>query len=364
MGENAVKILYDSKLPLPRNEDFYINALQVIEQDGVFSQIYYLLKQRGRLEETPSFFQNQLKEQYDKDLFQNLFIKNQTEHILRVFEDNGIDVIPLKGVYFAEKFFGHIGARATSDIDLLLKYYDLEKAIHVIQSLGFTVEEEQIPGHFHCSFSKPLPFSEVPLVVELHWSLVKNNTSKFDVNDLWEKAKPIGQFEHVYELSNNHTFYMICLHGWRHNLDSMKYFLDIIQLIEKKGEELDFEQIFVLAESHQTFKRMHRTLSIVYQEFPYLEQIKSFPLRKKKTYWEYRETKGLKRYYDFIEYQFFSYDSIKHSFVEISNWLWPSMYELSSQLDSNPKSSTFFSMLLSLYRKRITGVFNTLMSHK
>jgi hypothetical protein len=321
MSIEFVRAIYNSEKPLPEDIHFYHKALKDIQHDGIESQIYFLLKQQGRLEQIPSFFQDWLKENYEKGLYQNLLIKNQTDQILKVFEANGLDVIPLKGVYFAEEFFGHIGARVTSDIDLLIRHHDLEKAIELINTLGFSVEEEQIPGHFHCSYSKPVPHSNIPLVVEIHWSIVKENTSNFDINDFWAHAKPIPGSSHIMELSPNDTFYMICLHGWRHNLDSMRYFIDIIQVLHKYRAVIDYQEIFAMAAQHQTFKRMTRTLSIVYQEFPHLNGVKAYPFKKKKNLWEYRPDKGIKLYADFVDYQFLSFDTVKHSFIEFRTWV-------------------------------------------
>ncbi len=363
MSIELVRILYDKKKSLPQDEDFYHQALKAIENDGIASQVYFLLKQLGRLNQTPSFFQFRLKEDYDKGLYQNLFIKNQTDQILKVFEEQKIDVITLKGVYFAEKYFGHVGARATSDIDLLINIRDLHLAIEVVISLGFAVEEEQIPGHFHCSFSKKLPTSTMPLVVEIHWNLVKENTAKFDIKDLWSQSVTIGQSAHIKELSPLHTFYMICLHGWRHNLDSLKYFLDIIQMIYKLADEIDYEILFKLAASHKTLKRMKRTLSIVYQQFPHLQDIKRFPFIIKNTKWDYRPVNGLNKYLDFIDYQFFSYDTAKHSLMEFNNWMWPSKYELKSQISMEQQGKTLFKMYLSLYKNRITNIVKVFLPH-
>jgi hypothetical protein len=363
MSIEMVKVIYNLQTSMPDDVNFYHRALEDIVYDGIASQVFYLLTQQGRLSQTPSFFHAQLKENYEKGLFQNLFIKNQTDIILKKFEGLGIDVIPLKGVYFAKEYFGHIGARATSDIDLLIRLDDLHRAIESVKSLGFTIEEEQIPGHFHCSYSKELPTSTMPLVVELHWNLVKENTSQFDINDLWSQAKQVGHFAHIKELSPNDTFYMICLHGWRHNLDSTKYFLDIIQMINNLPNEIDYNYILKLAKSHKTLKRMKRTLSIVYQQFPHLDQVIKFPLKIKNIKWEYRSTTGFKQYFDFIEYQFFSYDTVKHSIVEFHNWIWPSKYELSSQVGGEQKGKSFFKMYLSLYKKRIANVVKVFILH-
>jgi hypothetical protein len=97
-------------------------SFRAVWKEGISPQVYFLLKEHGKLDETPDFFHNQLKENYKKVFFQNLFIKSQLELLLQDFENKGIDVIPLKGVYFAEKYFGNIGARRTSDIDLLIRF--------------------------------------------------------------------------------------------------------------------------------------------------------------------------------------------------------------------------------------------------
>ncbi|MGG3564228.1 nucleotidyltransferase family protein [Neobacillus rhizosphaerae] len=363
MSIEMVKLIYDQNTVLPQDDKFFQRALQDIEEDGISSQVFFLLKQQGRLTETPSFFQQRLKECYDKGLFQNLLIKNQTDAILKSFEGKGIDVIALKGVYFAERYFGHIGARATSDIDLLIQFQELDKAIEIIKSLGFSVEEEMIHGHFHCSFSKKLPGSTMPLVVELHWNIVKENTSQFDINDLWGLAERFCNYQHIMELSPTHLFYMICLHGWRHNLDSMKYFLDIIQLIHTLGKENDYDDLLKLAASHKTLRRLKRTLSIVYNQFPHLSIVKRLPFEVKTTRWEYRRVKGLKQYVDFIDYQFLSYDTFKHSIIELHYWFWPSKYDLEAQIGVEQQGDPLFKMYLSLYKKRINSMVKVFLPH-
>jgi hypothetical protein len=359
MSYDFISALYHSDDLAQHDDHYYSKIIRDIEHEGVESQVYYLLKQKGLLEQTPSFFQALLKEKYDKGLFMNLFIKNQSDTLLAQFEEQGIDVIPLKGVYFAEKYFGHLGARATSDIDLLVRLQDLSHAIETVKALGFTIEEEPIPGHFHCSFSKKLPHSIMPLVVELHWGLVKEDTSEFDINDMWRQAKATGGNKHIRELSHLHCFYMICLHGWRHNLSSLKYFIDIMQMIHKLGYELDYGELFRLAESHQTLKRLTRTLSIVYDEFPLLHQVAKLPINRKRRFRKHSNTKGIKQYMDFLDYQFLSYDTFKHSFIEICHWLFPSKFELSQELNEDEQGISFKSYIF-LYKKRISGVMRGL----
>ncbi|MBT2657105.1 nucleotidyltransferase family protein [Bacillus sp. ISL-18] len=363
MSLEMVRLLYNPNTGMPLEEDFYTHSLLDIENEGISSQVYFILKQQGRLNQTPVFFQNRLKESYEKGLFQNLLIRNQLNNILTDFENHSIDVIPLKGVHFAENYFGHIGARSTSDIDLLIRLQDLNRAIEIINNLGFTVEEEQVPGHFHCSFSKTIPGSTMPLVVELHWNIVKENTSKFNIDELWSQAELVGNSKYLKELSPNHLFYMICLHGWRHNLDSAKYFIDIIQLIYKLGGKIDYDYLLRLAASHKTLTRLKRTLSIVYLQFPHLSRVKELPFIIKRTNWEYQHSKGIRQYIDFIDYQLFSYDNVKHRLVALQNLIWPTKYELIAEIDGEHHGRSLFKMYLTLYKKRLSSIIKVFLPH-
>ncbi|XZF76233.1 nucleotidyltransferase domain-containing protein [Bacillus sp. AL-1R] len=321
-----LKSIYSQTPTLPIESISYEQLLEDIEFFSISGQIYYLLKKHNLLEQTPLFFQESLKKNYTKVLYQNIFIKNEWEKIASLFDKSGIITIPLKGVTFAEKYFENIGARPTSDIDILIKPNHINQAIELIKSLGFIINQDPITSHFHCSFSKILPNSPIPLTVEIHWNIMREDTSSIDIEDFWNNAQPLQNYNYIYELSEYHTFYMICLHGWRHNLDSLKYFLDIMQLIYILGEKVDYEKLFQDAASHETLKRMLRTLSIVYGLFPELHYLKPFNCCISTTNWDYHNIrhpngKCIKKYIDFIEYQFFSYDRLKYSFVEFRNFL-------------------------------------------
>lgn len=318
-----IQALYDPRISMPQEMEFYEKALEDIEFFDISPQIYWLLKQRGQLEkQTPSFFQERLKQKYNGALYQNIFIQSQTKMALEKLEEAGIQTIPLKGTFFAEKYFGHLGARCTSDIDLLVHPFDLERAINCVKSLGY-IEQERIPSHFHWSFSKPIPDSPIPLTIELHWDLMKEKTSDLNMDEFWEQATARGSYRYIKELSDYHTFYMICLHGWRHNLCSLKYFLDIIQMIHILQDKIDYTCLQKDAAAHKTLRRTVRTLAIVYHYFPHLAAIKELPVKKGiKLWWNYnairdRNNKTYMQYVNWVYYEFFDFDSMKHTWAAL-----------------------------------------------
>lgn len=359
---SLIESLYHTHSSLPEEPDSYKQAIEDIEYFGVSPQIYHLLNRRGLLDHTPMFFQNRLKQAYNQTLLQNILIRNRTWSLLEKFEDSEIQVIPLKGVLFGEKYFGHLGARGTSDIDLLIKRSDLIKSIACVKSLGYVVEEELIPSHFHCSFRKQLPNSPLSLRVELHWDLLKEHTSDLNIQAFWDEAAPFGPFHYVKELSDFHAFYMICLHGWRHQLNSMKYFLDIIQMIYVLRNTLDYTILLKDARQHKTLKRVSKTLAIVYDQFPTLKDVKPFPaIKKSALWWEYKAIREkryitFRQYLNLLQFEILDFDSFQHSLLALFRWVLPSRVELLFELGPLGKESLLFLEYLRLYKKRSSSL--------
>jgi len=90
----------------------------------------------------------------------------------------------------------------------------------------------------------------IPLTVEIHWHFVKETTANFQIESCWQEAVALPAYHYVKRLLDYHTFYMICLHGWRHNLDSPKYVIDLIQLIVTLGDRLCYERLLREAKAH------------------------------------------------------------------------------------------------------------------
>jgi len=323
-----IQALFDETVPLPTELEEYVQVLKDIEYFGIGPQIYTLLKQRNRFEKTPPSFQERLKALYKESLPRNLFIKFETERLLNRFEAEGIPVIPLKGTIFAQTYFDDFAARQTTDIDLLIHPRDISRAVACVQSLGFVLQGEPIPEHFHISFAKALPNSSLPLPVELHWSILTDNTSSLNPQDLWRDAVPYASYKYVMMLSELKTFYMISLHGWKHALDSLKYFIDIIQLIHVIGDLLDLNKLFEMTKEHKTTKRMRSTLSIVYYHFPHLQTIKPFLERKKRRLWwdydsiRYKDkNRNPLKYIRFIQYQWLDFDTPLQCIIATSQYI-------------------------------------------
>ncbi|WNQ14169.1 nucleotidyltransferase family protein [Paenibacillus aurantius] len=353
-----LRSLYDpsGKLPPVSETAQYQEALRQIEESGICCQVYSLLHSRNRLEEVPAFFRNRLQQVRSDSLYLNLYLGRSLQKLLQSLEERGIPAIPLKGVPFAERYFGGASARPTSDIDLLIQPVHLEAAEECVRSLGYDEEEERIPAHFHRSFSRRLPHTPVPLTVELHWGLLKENTSALTMDAFWAASEPYGKFRYIRRLSDYHEFYMIALHGWKHNLNSAKYLLDLVQLVHVLGDRLDYSRLLRDAAVDRTSRRLKWTLSVLYRQFPHLHAIQ--PLLWKlpeRLYWEPEHGQhppgAIGRYRNLLVTQHMLFDSFFHALPGAARWLFPSRVEAGFELEKGLTDSRHGS-LIPLYLQR------------
>lgn len=280
-----LRALYDERKTLEKEPDFYRHVMEDRQFDRVCSQICFFLKRQKRLDQLPSFFQDALNERFMGNVSASLLLKAQLKQLLGRFESLGIDVIPLKGPLFAEKYYGDLAARDSGDIDILIRPEQMDEAIKIIETMGFVPGRKYEPYHFHRVFYKKMPGWSDELAIEVHWDLLRKETSSLNMAELWRDSVPFKPYRHVFELSDLHTFYLICLHGWNHHLNSWKYFIDIVQMIHVMKDRLDFIKLMQFARKQKTWKRVAHTLMIVYHEFPSLDEVLPLPIRHNTTLW-------------------------------------------------------------------------------
>ena len=102
----------------------------------------------------------------------NIQHSREVLRLIRLLQEAGIEAVPLKGSLFSDIVLGDMGLYPTSDIDLLVRPHELERAKHVLVVSGYIgdrmlSEEDQRQGSYHLRLSNNI------YVVELHWNLVK-----------------------------------------------------------------------------------------------------------------------------------------------------------------------------------------------
>ncbi len=236
--------------------------------------VHRMLRDTGQTDRVPAPLTDALKRDGEQVLFHNMLVKNETRQVLEALDEVGIPAIPLKGVLFAERYFGHFGARGTSDIDILVKPGDLERAADCIRAIGYTQEDAHHSLHYHAEFAKPIPAIGENMSVELHHNVIRKHTAAIRLDKLWLESVPLvwegKTYAYCRELNFLHTFYVMCLHASKHMMLSLKNVMDVAHLLQRYGNRLDMRQLAAMAEQDRTRSKVEAALGSACLFFPEL----------------------------------------------------------------------------------------------
>ena len=119
-----------------RNDLNWPYILQESIIQGTTCLLYYnLLESKHKI---PENIWESLKGIYYKNIYRNTKICQDISIVLSSFNKEDLKVIPLKGIFLAEKVYNNIALRAMTDIDLLVKKEDLPKIDEVLDNLGYS----------------------------------------------------------------------------------------------------------------------------------------------------------------------------------------------------------------------------------
>lgn len=236
---------------------------------SVVPMLYTILKKKSVFSETAKIPEHILQKIQLKYFMSHVaydtLCRSLTE-ILEVFHKAGIKVILLKGIYLAQFVYRDAGVRPMSDIDIMVKKDDLQKAESLLLHLGYSNEKEgeeittwhHLPAFFH-------PKTKVKL--ELHWAIQHLFWRyRIDLDGIWERAHVIpmhGIDRYVFSLED--LLLHISLHAtYHHKLRDMGLipYCDMATIIGHHKHEIDWDKLQARAHEWGMAKYLHLSLCL------------------------------------------------------------------------------------------------------
>lgn len=200
-------LLYCSRLSM--DDDIELNVNEILNEvldwnyivecsvkQGISPLLYWNLSKISDDKAIPHEVVKSLKKMYYSNLARNILLYDELSKILTAFKKAGIDTIVLKGAFLAEEIYKNIGLRQMSDIDLLIKKENLQKAKIEFTKLMYFTHAYPTSTHekFPTVWSNELPFVHQyhQILIEIHWDIQPPQSPyKLDITTLWKNAKPI-----------------------------------------------------------------------------------------------------------------------------------------------------------------------------
>ncbi len=196
-----------------------------------------------------------LKEVYYLNTYRNIKIYNELENILSSFNNKGLKVIPLKGVFLLEKIYNNIALRGMTDIDLLIKKEDLSRIDNVLGDLGYRtpIDKRLLSLAVEKSYLNSIDYfgseDRMPSL-HIHWHIVNINLPTYiyakniKMDAFWKCATPtrLSGVETL-QLAPHHLVMYLAEHALKHSFDRLILLTDLNEVIKKYGEKIDWEML-------------------------------------------------------------------------------------------------------------------------
>lgn len=238
-----IKTDNDEHIKLKQDEWFkdinWDSFLQLVKHHRVYPLIYMKLKDidKGSI---PENMMQILYGEYRKNTLQMLQLSGEMEKISRIFIENQIQLLFLKGPVLAYDLYGDISLRTCRDLDILVPRKDIEKAENLLLDLGYINEEgpillnERKWKNHHTEYSHP----KKGIQVEIHWRLHMPPMKEPTFNELWKRKRSITFTNYpIFFLGEEDLFLHLVVHGARHAWFRIRWLKDIDQIV-KKGMDL------------------------------------------------------------------------------------------------------------------------------
>jgi hypothetical protein len=230
--------------------------------------LYHNLQQQGIID--PML--NRLKGVYRKTWVENQLLFQRVAHAMCQIKAAGIPMVLLKGAPLSILYFKNPGLRPMNDVDVLIPLVQREKAIHLLQSLGWSprlnpplrlTQAYLNVKHAH-NFNDADGFG-----IDLHWHVLTNGLAHDDDDDFWQAALPLV-FNEVDCLALNPTdmlFHLIS-HGMRWDVDlPLRWITDAMIVLREKGQQINWNRLVSHAKRHRTTLKTFNALDYLKGNF-------------------------------------------------------------------------------------------------
>lgn len=238
---------------------------QVFIELAHFHRLYPMFYAKLKDSDVPAAIMQPLKKEYMVNAFHMLRLTRSLDQLFRLFQDNQIRALLLKGPALAQHLYGDTSLRTCKDLDILISLDEFDRTEQLLYSIGFTLDYDtpriynwKKNGH-HCNYSNHAE----GVHIEIHWRLNPGSWLEPTFDELWSRKEASFHANNpIYRLGDEDLLLYLSVHGARHSWFRLRWLLDIAQLLEK---ELNWHLITELMQRYSYSLALGQALNLCNQ---------------------------------------------------------------------------------------------------
>jgi hypothetical protein len=185
--------------------------------------------------------------------------------VIDVLAAESIDIMVLKGVPLALRYYGDPGLRPMSDFDLLVPTHKADRALELLRDGGWK-PTEPIRIRLADSMIDTRVYPGVGLAdgegqeCDLHWHVLHDCCFDGADESIWRHAETLAIHDRCFRVPDATDLFMhVCVHGATYNpMPPVRWVADAAMIVRTAGARIDWDRLIVEAEA--------RLLSVVMRE--------------------------------------------------------------------------------------------------
>jgi hypothetical protein len=273
------------------------NFTDFANQHRISGFLYKALSDSGQKNILPKKLMENFKSSYIRQWVKNQLLYKEVEFLGNLFRESGKEVIFLKGLFLAHRFFGSMFWRAIHDIDILVRERKDIDAVHCLLSRHDFKRISKIPLNtdLACYFAHHFEYRKKDIDVELHWLLQSHFTFRIDYEKIWNSKKTfIFNKKPYYVLCDEYELVAIILSIFtdlQQGKIELKSFVDVYILLKEVSKNTNWEDFFTRRRIEGLFFISLNVFDIVFDILSSYDDFKDIAayIEKNKKHLKYKE---------------------------------------------------------------------------
>jgi len=188
------------------------------------------------------------------------------------FVEQGITVIPFKGLILSKQLYGDIQFRMTTDLDIMVKRADAYQAVKVLQSCGYALwqplSEDALQKWIGSVYSLEFRHPVNKVLVDLQWDIANGAVpAPMEEGPLF-KTTTVLEIENcpVTVFNETITLYLLCVHGAKNGWCELRALIDLA-VMSKEYPEPVWQNASDLLQNRGILRMMSTGVLLAHQLF-------------------------------------------------------------------------------------------------